>query len=105
MNDNPADNRRQYRRSHVGGTATFNHAGKQLKARIENISLGGLYAPSDRRLPVGAEMMVDIPLRNGAAVVVRAEVVHSSFRGVGLRFHWTGEADQSRSLLQQELGV
>jgi len=96
-------NRRQHRRFHVGGTIILNHTGKHYKARIENISMGGLCTSLPRPLPQGAELALDIPLPGGDVVIVRAEVVRSYIGGAGLRFHWLGEDDRSRLLLQKVL--
>ena len=97
------EDRRQHRRLHVGGRVTLNHAGERYKAFAENISMGGLCTSSDQTLPPGTQLTLDIPLPTGKVVMVPAEVVRSYIGGAAMRFHWLGEDDRSRLLLQEVL--
>ena len=102
MNSN-RENRRQHQRFHVRGAVYFVYAGRDQKARINNISMGGLSASFPVPLPEGVALALDIPLPVNDAVKVRAEVVRSQSNGAAVRFHWLGEDDRSRLLLQEVL--
>lgn len=73
------------------------------KTIIKNISMGGLCASLRHPLQQGAELALDIPLPGGDGVIVRGEVVRSYIGGAAMRFHWLGEDDRSRLLLQEVL--
>jgi len=87
----------------VGGSITLNHGGERHPAFAENISMGGLCTSSDQTLPPGTQLTLDIPLPTGKVVMVPAEVVRSYIGGAAMRFHWLGEDDRSRLLLQEVL--
>ena len=95
--------RRRHRRLRAGGRAVFSYAGGRFRAHIEDISLSGLCAFSFDPPPTGAEVALDIPLYNGDVATARAEVVRSFTQGAAVRFHWQGEDDRSRLLLQKVL--
>lgn len=99
-----AENRRQHKRYHVGGTVILNHAGRHHKAAVENISMGGICTSSHQVFGQGAQLALDIPLPGGDVAIVRAEVVRSYIGGAAMRFDWSGEDDRSRLLLQEILG-
>lgn len=103
LNEGELQERRQHRRSHVGGTVFLDCGGQNIKARIENISLGGLCATAPQALPLGSQLSVDIPLSNGDVVVVRAKVVRSFMGNAAMRFYWLSEDDRSRLLLKEQL--
>jgi hypothetical protein len=87
----------------VGGTVILNHTGRRYKATVDNVSMGGLCTSLHQTLPLGATLTLDIPLAGGEVAVVHAEVVRSYIGGAAMRFHWSGEGDHSRLLLQEVL--
>ena len=102
-NPTPTENRRQHKRYHVGGTVILNHAGRHHKATVDNVSMGGLCTSLHQTLPLGAELILDIPLAGGDVAIVHAEVVRSYIGGAAMRFRWPDEGDHSRLLLQEIL--
>jgi PilZ domain len=103
-NEGQFTNQRQHRRFRTRGVIRFAHAGTNHKARVENISLGGVRAALVAPLPVGTELLVEIPLPKEQLMFARAEVVHSNSGGAGLRFLWSGEGDPNCRLLQELIG-
>jgi hypothetical protein len=87
------------------GGMFVDHAGRKLQAQIENISMGGVRIASEARLPVGADVALDIPLPHGGLVLVWAEVIYSHADYTGLRFEWAGLDDPGRLLLHTALGA
>jgi hypothetical protein len=51
-------------------TAVIEGCGRQLQTRLWNISKGGFMAECEEKLPIGAEVVIDLPGRG----LVRAEV-------------------------------
>jgi hypothetical protein len=51
-------------------TAVIDGCGRQLQTRLWNISKGGFMAECEEKLPIGAEVVIDLPGRG----LVRAEV-------------------------------
>lgn len=51
-------------------TTVVDGCGRQLETRLWNISQGGFMAECEERLPIGAEVVIDLPGRG----LVRAEV-------------------------------
>jgi excisionase family DNA binding protein len=96
---------RRCRRLHVRGGLLVDHAGRQIEGQIENVSMGGACVALGVRLPVGADVALDIPLPDGDLVLVRAEVIYSHADYTGLRFEWAGLDDPSRLLLHEALGA
>ena len=96
---------RRCRRLHMRGGMLVEHAGRRLHAQIENISMGGVCISLEARLPVGADVALDIPLLDGDPVLVWAEVIYSHPDYTGLRFEWAGLDDPGRLLLHTALGA
>lgn len=97
------DERRGHDRSRLIVDVFFDGKDATGVASTKDISVGGFYMNTQADLPEGAVLLVRIPFADGKQLVVNAEVVYSHpGRGVGLRFH--GLTEESRSLIQSELG-
>ena len=97
-------NRRQHRRFHTRGVIRFEHEGTNHKGRVENISLGGVRTALEAQVPVGTELLVEIPLPKEQLMFAWAEVVRSDIGGAALRFLWAGAGDPNCRLLQEVIG-
>jgi len=97
------DERRQYDRSRLIVDVFFDGKDTTGVASTKDISVGGFYMSTQATLPVGAVLLVRIPLREGHQIVAHAEVIYSdAARGVGLRFQSLSEENQA--LIESELG-
>ena len=97
------DERRGYDRSRLIVDVFFDGKDATGIASTKDISIGGCYMNTQADLPEGAVLLVRIPFADGKQVVVNAEVVYrDAARGVGLRFQ--GLTEESRSLIESELG-
>jgi len=97
------EERRRFDRSRLIVDVFFDGKDTTGVASTKDISVGGLYMNTQADLPEGAVLLVRIPLGEGKQVVTNAEVVYcNDGRGVGLRFQ--GLSDESRALIEQELG-
>ncbi len=95
------DERRQFDRSRLIVDVHFDGADSTGVASTKDMSLGGVYLTTQSQLPLGATLIVRIPL-GGEPLVVKAEVVYSNpGRGVGVRFHRLPE--EARALIERQL--
>lgn len=102
-NTGSSDERRHHDRSRLIVDVFFDGQDATGVASTKDISIGGCYMNTQANLPEGSVLLVRIPLADGKQVVVNAEVVYSSpAGGVGLRFQ--GLSDESRALIESELG-
>ena len=95
------DERRQYDRSRLIVDVYFEGQDATGVASSQDISLGGLYMSTQADIPVGATLVLRIPLED-EYVVVKAEVIYSNpGQGVGVRFHRL--PDEGRQLMERKL--
>ena len=96
------EERRNYDRSRLIVDVFFDGKDVTGVASTKDISPGGLYMNTQAEIPEGSLLLVRIPLRTDAQVVIDAVVVYSNpGRGVGLRFQ--GVSDEVRAILQREV--
>ena len=96
------EERRNYDRSRLIVDVFFDGKDVTGVASTKDISPGGLYMNTQAEIPEGALLLVRIPFRSDAQVVVNAVVVYSNpGRGVGLRFQ--GVSDEVRAILEREV--
>ena len=98
----PQDERRNHDRSRLIVDVFFDGKDVTGVASTKDISPGGLYMNTQAEIPEGTLLLVRIPFRADAQVVVNAVVVYSNpGRGVGLRFQELSE--EVRSVLEREV--
>jgi len=98
----PPDERRANDRSRLIVDVFFDGNDATGVASTKDISIGGFYMNSQATIPVGALLLVRIPLGPSKQIVCNAEVVYSNpGHGVGVRFQ--GLSEEARALLESEL--
>ncbi|MEN6447508.1 MAG: PilZ domain-containing protein [Syntrophaceae bacterium] len=82
------DDRRRGRRLHVDRAVTCSPEGREQKrARLINISKGGMYVETDTPVDVGQEMSFNLSGRNlGPIMRVRGRVARRSDKGMAIQF-------------------
>lgn len=82
------DDRRRGRRLHVDRAVTCSPEGtEQKRARLINISKGGMYVETDVACDVGQEMSFNLSGKNlGPIMRVRGRVARRSDRGMAIQF-------------------
>ena len=96
------EERRGYDRSRLIVDVFFDGKDVTGVASTKDISPGGLYMNTQAEIPEGALLLVRIPFKPDAQVVVNAVVVYSNpGRGVGLRFQ--GLSDEAKAVLEREV--
>lgn len=96
------EERRQYNRSRLIVDVHFDGQESTGVASSKDMSLGGLYMNTQADVPRGGTLMIRIPIGD-KEIVCTAEVVYKNpGQGLGVRF--LDLSDESRALLEQELG-
>jgi uncharacterized protein (TIGR02266 family) len=80
-------NKRQYERHVAELVVAFEKDGQRVEARSRDISLGGMFVTTDRALPYGSRVVIEVALPSlSAPARIEVTVRWSNAEGMGVQF-------------------
>ena len=95
------EERRQHNRSRLIIDVFFNGKDATGVASTKDISVGGLFMKTQSHLPVGASLLVRIPLHE-REVVVNGDVIYVE-EGIGVGVRFRDLSGEDRAALEREM--